>query len=168
MRKGDLHVELFRIELWIRKPESADQLTDCIGKHLVAYPGGSVEEKSGGQLIAVNPDARTASLRRYDTGEIREFPWRTTDFRQTAVIESPFAELPVGVGRRFEWFYGDDGRAVDQPITLVGTVDLVKPDVATLWVRDARYEEGGWWAELKAEDAARHALRPVNLKSDRA
>lgn len=163
-------MELFRIDQWIRKPESADQLVDRIGKHLVAHPSGRDNEldKAEGLFIALNPDARTVSLRRYDTGEILEFPWQTTDFRQTAVIESPFAKLPVGSVRRFEWFIGDNGRAVDQPITLVGTVDLVKPGVATLWIRDARYGEGGWWAELKAEDAARHALRPVNHEHDRA
>ncbi|MFD7537454.1 MULTISPECIES: hypothetical protein [unclassified Streptomyces] len=238
-----------RIDQWIKKPESAEQLLDHLGEHLVAYPSGSdiPSDRVGGQFIALNPSARTISLRQYDTGEIRQFDWHATDFRITDLIEAPFAELSLGSVRRFEWYSGDNGREVGQPITLVGsdplcqcpadlsskcqrrgqtrrstvreicqpglngpcqlrnstdlldesadkppgqrhetagqsdagrqikpepttlvgTVDLVKPDVVTLWVRDARYNDGGWWAELQAEDAARHALRTVNLTSDR-
>ncbi|MGW0536322.1 hypothetical protein [Streptomyces sp. NPDC003032] len=162
-------MESLRADRWIRKPKSADQLLEYLGKHMVAYPSGSDNEldKAGGQFIALDPEARTVSLRRYDDGAVREFPWGTTDLRYTTDIESPFVKLPVGAVRRFEWFWGDDDRALEEPVTLVGTVDAVTPGMAHLWVRDHRFEYGGWWASLKHEDAAKHALRPVNLKQGR-
>lgn len=159
--------EKVRIDRWVRKPESAEQLAEFLGKHMVAYPFGNAEKRAGGQFIGMDTGTRTASLRRYDTGAVREFPWLTTDFRYTTEIESPFTDLKPGSVRRFEWFHDDDGKPVTEPITLVGTVDLAKPEIAHLWVRDHRYDAGGWWASLKAEDAARHALRPMNLKQDR-
>ncbi|MGW3860401.1 hypothetical protein ACWEDZ_02810 [Streptomyces sp. NPDC005047] len=156
-----------RIDRWVKTPDSAEQLVDYLGRHLVAYPYGQAQFKAGGQFIGMDPAAQTVSLRRYDNGQVREFPWNTTDFRFTTFIESPFTELKVGCVRRFEWFHGPDGTPVDTPITLVGTVDQVKPEQVQLWVRDATYDTGGWWAAIKAEEVDRHALRPTNLKQDR-
>ena len=158
--------EKIRVDEWVRRPSTADQLLEFLGKHLVAYPDGRSEDRAGGHCIALNPETQTVSLRRYDNGAVREFPWSTTDFRHTTEIDSPFMDLEVSDIRRFDWFYAADGSPVTEPIILVGVVDLVKPDAVVLWVRDAAYDGGGWWASLKAEDAAKHSLRLVQLIKD--
>ncbi|NIY68109.1 hypothetical protein [Streptomyces malaysiensis] len=150
---------------WIEYPESADDLVQYLGKHIVAYPFAQETDKYGGQLVALDPQNHTASLRRYDTGEIMEFPWPTTKFRHRPIAESPYAELKVGDLRLFAWFHDADGHSLTEPITLVGTVDRITQDAVSLWVEDNRYEPSrGWWARLRAEDADKHALRPVDLK----
>ncbi|WP_329147119.1 hypothetical protein OIU91_16440 [Streptomyces sp. NBC_01456] len=152
-----------RTDTWINYPESAENLLPFMGKHMVAYPFAQEAEKSGGQLIGLNPEERTASLRRYDTGAITEFPWPTTKFRYTVIVESPYADLEVGNVRRFEWFMCEHDYPTDTPRTLVGTVDSIQPDHVVLWVRDRKTgAAGGWWAHLKNEDAEKHQLRPVN------
>ncbi|WP_326745368.1 hypothetical protein [Streptomyces sp. NBC_01760] len=157
-----------RTDIWVDYPEKADDLLPFMGKHLIAYPFAQVAEKSGGQLIGVNPEERTASIRRYDTAEVTEFPWPTTKFRHTTTVESPYADLEVGAVRRFEWFECKDGYPIDTPRTLVGTVDSVQASQIVLWVRQPGYgTSGGWWAHLKNEDAQKHNLRPANLKADR-
>ncbi|MEU0214040.1 hypothetical protein ABZ281_02585 [Streptomyces sp. NPDC006265] len=152
----------------IRSPKSADELVEYIGKHLVAIPFSREGEIAGGQLISVDPETRTASLRRYDNDFVNVVPWLGTEFRYSVSIDNPFWDLKPGSKRRFEWFHDADGRETSTPRTLVGTVDLVKPELAHLWVRDDAYSAGGWWATIHAEDAAKHSLRAVNLKQDPA
>ncbi|MGW3763050.1 hypothetical protein [Streptomyces sp. NPDC005131] len=157
-----------RTDTWINYPETDVDLLPYMGKHLIAYPFAQVAEKSGGQLIGLNPEERTASIRRYDTGEITEFPWPTTKFRHTTTVESPYADLELGDIRRFEWFLSDHDYPTDTPRTLVGTVDAVQADRIVLWVGDPEFgTAGGWWAHLKNEDAQKHNLRPTDLKADR-
>ncbi|MEV7395445.1 hypothetical protein [Streptomyces sp. NPDC091215] len=155
-----------RIDKWIRAPKSADELTEYIGKHMVAYVLTDLppDDKVGGLLIGIDPEKKTASLRRYDSGAVREVPWATTYFRHTTIVESPFTELKVGDERRFEWFEDATGMPLDTPVTFIGTVRRRTPETAYLWVVDSEYEAGGWQAEIKAENVDRHALRPLNLK----
>lgn len=120
----------------------------------------------GGQLIALDPEAQTASLRRYDDDTVSVVPWLGTEFRATTSIDNPFKDLKVKARRRFEWFQDADGRETRTPRTLVGTVDHVTPEKVHLWVRDEAYSGGGWWATIHAGDAARHSLRAVNLTQD--
>ena len=81
-----------------------EELTEYIGKHMVAHilTAEPPNDTAGGQLIGIDPEKKTASLRRYDNGEVREFRWSTTHFRYTTFIESPFTDLTVGEERRFE------------------------------------------------------------------
>lgn len=154
-----------RIDLWIKSATSVDPFSEFMGKHLEAHPFGLARDAFGGQLIGLSPDAETASLRRYDTGEIREFPWFTTNFKVPAHIESPFTELAVGMIRRFELFEDTDGSPLKVPRSLLGTVDKVTPEAVDLWVRDRSFPIGGWWLHIKADDAAKYSLRPpVSVK----
>ncbi|MGW6604827.1 hypothetical protein [Streptomyces sp. NPDC055036] len=158
---------VLRTNTWINYPETAEDLLPFIGKHMVAYAFAQEAEKSGGQLIGLNPEERTASNRRYDTGETTGFPWPTTKFRHTETVESPYADLKVGNVRRFEWFMCEHDYPTDTPRTLVGTVDSVQAGQVVLWVRDPSFKSaGGWWAHLKNEDAERHMLRPAKINSD--
>ncbi|MFC9505479.1 hypothetical protein [Streptomyces sp. NPDC057002] len=152
------------VDATIRSPESAEELADYIGKHLVAIPFSREGDTVGGQLVALDPEAKTASLRRYDNDFLNVVPWLGTEFRHAACIDNPFKNLKVGSKRRFEWFLDIEGRETRIPRTLVGTVDDVTPEKVLLWVRDEAYTGGGWWAPVKAEDADRHSLRAVNLK----
>ncbi|MFJ2420183.1 hypothetical protein [Streptomyces brevispora] len=155
-----------RHDIWIERPASTDPLLDYIGLHLVAHPGGSLARRSRGQLIALDPEALTASIRRYDTGAITEFRLPDTIFRYTTVIESPYTDLAVGQRRLFEWYWDANGHPITEPETLVGSVEKVADGGATLWVNDPRMGGNGWWAYLKNEDAAKHAVRPVDLKPE--
>lgn len=155
-----------RIDEWVKAPATVEQLEGYLGKHMVAYPFGSTQDKAGGHFIGLDPEKQTVSLRRYDNAEVREFPLSTTDFRYTTAIESPFTGLKPGDERRFEWFDGFDGMPLEQPTTFVGRVSQVKPDVVFLWVTDPEHRQGGWRAEIKASNADRHALRPLDLKQD--
>ncbi|MFK0111658.1 hypothetical protein [Streptomyces sp. NPDC091217] len=155
-----------RIDKWIRTPKSADELTEYIGKHMVAHiiTAPPPDDTVGGLLIGIDPEKKTASLRRYDSGVVREVLWNTANFRYTTFIESPFTELKVGDERRFEWFEDVTGMPLDTPVTFTGTVRRRTPETAYLWVADAEDGAGGWQAEIKAENVDRHALRPLNLK----
>ncbi|MGI5137775.1 hypothetical protein [Streptomyces sp. CA-106110] len=157
-----------REDTWIRSPKSPEDLVTYLGKHMVAYPFGRAEDKSGGQFIGMDTGTQTASLRRYDTGQVTEFPLFTTDFRYTRFVETPFTGLTVGEMRRFDWFYDDAGRPTDTPITLIGTVDFMEPDRIVLWVRDLSYGAGGWWATIRAADAPRHSLRRLCVLNEDA
>jgi len=151
------------VDAEITSPTSAEELVDYLGQHLVAIPVSRPDDKSGGQFIALDPEAKTVSLRRYDNGHVTVVPWLGTRFVHTACIDDPFTDLEVGAKRRFEWFLDADGRELRIPRTLVGTVDMVKDGTAHLWVRDEAFTGGGWWAPIPAQDAARHSLRAVNL-----
>ncbi|MFC9755147.1 hypothetical protein [Streptomyces sp. NPDC056921] len=155
-----------RHDIWIERPESAEKLNDYMGLHLVAYPHGRSAKKSGGQLIGLDTEKQTVSLRRYDTGDITEFPLSTTVFRYTTVIESPYKGLAVGQRRLFEWYWDADGHPITEPVTLVGSVEKVQDGGVTFWVSDNRTGGHGWWAHLKNEDAAKHAVRTVDLKPE--
>ncbi|MGA5506896.1 hypothetical protein [Streptomyces umbrinus] len=157
-----------RIDKWIKAPTSAEELTEYIGKHMVVHilTAEPPNDKAGGQLIGIDPEHKTASLRRYDNGEVREFRWSTTHFRYTTFIESPFTDLTVGEERRFEWFEDSRGMPVETPVTFTGTVRRRTPEAAYLWVADPEYRAGGWQAELKAENADRHALRPLKPSAE--
>ncbi|MEU1552221.1 hypothetical protein ABZ517_05790 [Streptomyces scabiei] len=163
MKKDNTGEKVWIVTASVTSPESAEALLDYIGKHLVAVPVSRPGDKASGQLIALDPEAQTASLRRYDNDCVTVVPWLGTEFRATTCIDAPFAELKPGARRRFEWFHDADGRETHERRTLVGTVDLVKPEVVHLWVRDEAYSAGGWWATIHAADAARHSLRAVNL-----
>lgn len=130
-----------RIDKWIKAPTSAEELTEYIGKHMVAHilTAEPPNDTAGGQLIGIDPEKKTASLRRYDNGEVREFRWSTTHFRYTTFIESPFTDLTVGEERRFEWFEDSRGMPVETPVTFTGTVRRRTPEVAYLWVADPEY-----------------------------
>lgn len=156
--------KIWVVDAVIRSPESAEALADYLGKHLVAEPINGLGNKAGGQLIGLDPQARTASLRRYDNDFVNVVPWLGTEFRHTTCIDNPFKDLKAGSKRRFEWFLDTEGRETRIPRTLVGTVDLIKDGKAHLWVCDEAYSAGGWWAAIRAQDAARHSLRAVNLK----
>ncbi|MFJ5725811.1 hypothetical protein [Streptomyces sp. NPDC093149] len=106
------------------------------------------------------------SLRRYDTGDITEFLLLTTVFRHATVIESPYKDLTVGQRRLFEWYWDADGRPITEPVTLVGTVEKVQDGGVTFWVNDNHMSGRGWLAYLKNEDAAKHAVRTVDLKPE--
>ncbi|MEV5264753.1 hypothetical protein [Streptomyces werraensis] len=149
-----------RVEIWIRCATSMTQFLDYFGNHIVAYPLGVEQDAFGGQFIMLDPTAETVGLRRYDTGEIRQFPWFTTSFKVTTHIESPFAELTVGMVRRFEWWSEPDGQALLEPVSLLGTVTAVTAGAVELWVRNRSLPEGGFTARIKADDAARHSVRP--------
>ncbi|MFC4463991.1 hypothetical protein ACFPH6_05340 [Streptomyces xiangluensis] len=157
-----------RIDKWIKTPTSAEELTEYIGKHMVAHilTATPPDDKAGGQLIGIDPEKKTASLRRYDNGDVREFPWNTTHFRYTTFIESPFTDLKVGEERRFEWFEDATGMPLETPATFTGTVRRRTPETAYLWVTDPKYRAGGWQAEIKAENADRHALRPLKPSAE--
>ncbi|MEV7870169.1 hypothetical protein AB0P17_29680 [Streptomyces sp. NPDC088124] len=155
-----------RADTWINSPQAAEELLPFVGQHMVAHPIAQGAQKSGGQLIGVNREKRTASLRRYDTGEITEFPWTTTRFRHTTFVKTPYAGLKVGDVRRFDWYVNEDGQPIDTPRTLVGTVDSIEHSHVSLWVRDPKFGiSGGWWAHLKNQDTEKHALRPTNSDS---
>lgn len=147
-----------RKDTWINYPTSAAPLLDYIGKHLVAYPFNREEEKAGGQCIAINPTSETVSLRRYDTGEITEFPWTTTRFRHPRQVEDPFAGLRIDDKVLFEWFDGVD----NPPVTLTGVVDERTSTHIAIWTEGGDGPPQGWWAYINANDAARHSLRPAN------
>ncbi|MFF8918058.1 hypothetical protein ACF08M_33330 [Streptomyces sp. NPDC015032] len=153
-----------RYDVWIERPDAVEKLIQYMGLHLVAYPHGSSAKKFGGQVVGLDPEKQTASLRRYDTGEITEFLLPTTIFHYTTVIESPYQDLAVGQRRLFEWYWDADGRPITEPVTLVGTVEKVKDSGVTFWVTDNRMGGHGWWAHLKNKDAAKHAIRTVDLK----
>ncbi|MFJ3779801.1 hypothetical protein ACIPX0_49885 [Streptomyces sp. NPDC090075] len=161
----DISMEI-RIDKWIRTPKSADELTEYIGKHIVAHilTSLSPDDEVSGLLIGIDPEKKTASLRRYDSGAVREVPWNTANFRYTTFIESPFTELKVGDERRFEWFEDATGMPLDTPVTFVGMVSRRTQETAYLWVADPEGGADGWHAEIKAENVDRHALRPLNLK----
>ncbi|MFF7987760.1 hypothetical protein ACFZDK_53525 [Streptomyces sp. NPDC007901] len=160
----------FRIDKWINTPKSTDELIEYIGKHMVAHILTALppDDKVGGLLIGIDPEKKTASLRRYDNGAVREVLWGTTNFRYTTFIESPFTELKVGDEHRFEWFEDAAGMPLDTSVTFTGTVRRRTPETAYLWVADPEYGVGGWQAEIKAENVDRHALRPLDLKQNNA
>ncbi|MCX5103471.1 hypothetical protein [Streptomyces sp. NBC_00439] len=153
-----------RYDDWIERPDSVKKLIQYMGLHLVAYPDGSSAKKFGGQVVSLDPEKQTVSLRRYDTSDITIFPLPTTVFCYTTVIESPYQDLAVGQRRQFEWYWDADGRPMTEPVTLVGTVEKVKDSGVTFWVPDNRMGGHGWWAHLKNEDAVKHAVRTVDLR----
>jgi hypothetical protein len=154
-------------QIWIDKADGVEDFTDVMGKHLVALPFGRQEEKFGGLCIGADPNKQTTSIRRYDTGEVRQFDWFTTRFMHSTEIETPYVDLEVGAVRRFEWWLDEDGYDLTEARELVGTVDAVDANGVCLWVKDKSWPGGGWWARLRNEDAPRHALRPV-LRKKRA
>lgn len=154
-----------RSDTWIKNATTAEAFLEYLGKHLVALPFGREEEKVGGQFIVLDPKAETVTLRNYATGDKTELPWFTTHFRYSITIESPFTGLAVGMIRRFEWHHDRDGNPLAVPITYLGTVVKVSPTFVDLWVRDESFQVGGSWVRIHAADAARHSVRPPNIKN---
>ncbi|MFB7917044.1 hypothetical protein [Streptomyces sp. NPDC056061] len=149
-----------RTDVWITNAASPEQLLPYLGKHLVALPFGREGEKASGQFISLDPTAETVALRDYSTGIVTELPMFTTHFRYSTTIESPFAGLAVGMIRRFEWHHDHYGNPLALPVSYLGTVDKVAANAVHLWVRDTTHQAGGWWAHIKADDAAKHSIRP--------